>query len=270
MAQDTTLGMGKPGIASFATQSYGGPAEPRYGEGVHTTTHKTVTAGADLDLPIYSVVSVIGAIIAMAAIGAAQGAATGTITQSSAAPSDGDTVTVNGRVYTFKTALSTGPTVPDQVLAGANVTAAAANLAAALNAGAGVGVNYSVGTLINQDVSATSNAGVVTVSARNPGDEGNAITLAESGSNTAVSGGTLSGGSDDPDALPYAITACPVVLANGQSMSVPFIREGHFDMDAINWPAGWTDEQKATAFENSRSPGIFISKKKYNNDQIAV
>ena len=47
MAQDTTLPQGSPGIASFATQSYGGPAEPRYGEGVPTTTDQVVAANAD-------------------------------------------------------------------------------------------------------------------------------------------------------------------------------------------------------------------------------
>lgn len=270
MAQDTTLGHGAPGIAMFATQSYGGPGEPRYGEGVPTTTHEIVSAGADLDLPLYSVVSVISGVLALAAIGSAQGSATGTITQSTAAPSDGDTVTIGGRVYTFKTALSVGPTVIDQVLAGANVTAAMANLAAAINGTTGEGTTYSVGTVINELVSASPSAGVLTLTARNPGDEGNAITLTEVGSNTAVSGATLTGGSDDPDALPFGILATPVVLANGQSMSVPFYREGHWDMDQLNWAAGWTEEQKRRAFENSRSPGIFISKKKYNNDQIAV
>ena len=270
MAQDTTLGHGKPGIASFETQSFGGPSEPRYGEGVPTTTHHVVTAAADLDLPLYSVVSVIAGVLALATIGAAQGAATGSVTQASAAASDGDTVTINGRVYTFKTALSTGPTVPNEVLAGANISATAANLAAAINASTGVGTLYSVGTVVNADVTASPAAGVVTLTARNPGDEGNAITLAESGSNTTVSGATLSGGSDDADALPFGILAAPVLLANGQSMSVPLYRQGHWDVDQLNWAPGWIESQKLKAFEGSNSPTIFLSKKKYNNDQIDV
>lgn len=271
MAQDTTLGYGKPGIASFATESFGGPSEPRYGEGVPTTTHETVTAGADLDLPLYSVVSVIGGVLALAGVaGAAQGSATQTVTFSTAAPADGDTVTVNGRAYTFKTALSTGPTVANQVLAGANISAAAANLVAAINGSAGAGATYSVGTAVNEDVSGSANAGVVTLVARNPGDEGNALTLSKVGTNIAVGGATFASGSDDPDALPFGILAAPVLMANGQSMSVPFYRAGQWDMDQLNWGPGWTDATKAKAFENSRSPGITIQKKKYNNDQIAV
>ena len=271
MAQDTTLGHGSPGIASFATQSFGGPGEPRYGEGPATTTHETVTAGADLNLPIYSVVSVIAGVLALALpAGAAQGAATGTVTFSSAAPADNDTVTIAGRVYTFKTALSTGPTVANQVLAGANITAAAANLAAAINGSGVEGTNYSVGTLPDANVSASPSAGVVTLTARDPGDEGNAITLAESGTNIAVSGGTLTSGSDDPDALPFGILAHPVVMTNGQSMSVAFYREAMWDINQLNWAPGWTEAQKLKAFENSRSPNIFLQKKKYTNDQIAV
>ena len=271
MAQDTTLGHGKPGIASFASESFGGPGEPRYGEGVPTTTHETVTTGADIDLPLYSVVSVIAGVLALANVGGvAQGSASQTVTFSSAAPADNDTVTINGRVYTFKTALSVGPTVIDQVLAGANITAAAANLVAAINGAAGVGTTYSTGTVVNADVSATSSAGVATLVARNPGDEGNALTLAKSGTNIAVGGATFAGGSDDSDALPFGILAAPVLMTNGQSMSVPFYRAGQWDMDQLNWGTGWTDATKAKAFENSRSPGITIQKKQFNNDQIAV
>jgi hypothetical protein len=213
-------------------------------------------------------VSVIAGVIALAASGTAQGAASGTITISTAAPSNNETVTINGRVYTFKTALTTAA---DEVLIGGSINNAAANLAAAINDTGVEGTNYGTGTAVNDHVSATVAGGVVTVVARDPGDEGNAITLAETGANIAVSGATLSGGSDDPDALPFGILAHPIVMTNSQSMSVAFYREGHWDMDQLNWGATFvTDEQKKRAFENSRSPNIFISKKKFNNNQIAV
>lgn len=48
----------EPGIAGFDTTSYGSPEEPRYGEGVPTTTHHLVTAAAALTLPLYSVVNI--------------------------------------------------------------------------------------------------------------------------------------------------------------------------------------------------------------------
>jgi len=61
MAVDSTIGPGEPGVASFATETFGGPAEPRFGDGPATTTEITVTAsGSDLDLGLYSVLSSVG------------------------------------------------------------------------------------------------------------------------------------------------------------------------------------------------------------------
>jgi hypothetical protein len=54
-------------------------------------------------------------------------------------PTDGDTVTVNGIVYTYKTTLGS---TPGNVLIGASADAARANLAAAVNRGAGAGSTY--------------------------------------------------------------------------------------------------------------------------------
>lgn len=263
MAQDTTLGHGAPGIASFATQSYGGPVEPRYGEGVPTTIDQIVSVAGNLVLPIYSVVSVIGGVLALAARGAGTGYATGTVTFANAVPTADDTVTINGRAYTFKAAVAD----PDDVLIGATLAETATNLAAAVNSGSGDGAP-------NADVTASAAAAVVTLTARVAGDEGNAITLAkdaDTSANIAVSGATLSGGDDDPDVRPYGITAHPISMTSGQSMSVSFYREGHWDMDALNWHESYnTDEARKHAFEGSLSPTIFISKKKFNNDQIAV
>ena len=275
MAQDTTLGHGAPGIASFATQSYGGPSEPRYGEGVPTTTHENVTAGADLSLALYSVVTVIAGVLALAGVpGAAQGSATGTMTMANAVPAAGDKFTIAGQDYTFRATFSTGPTVAREVKIGADIAETRANLIAAINGTGTPGTEYSLGTKANANVHATpGSTGVTNVFARDPGDEGNSITLAKTfatGANGSVSGANLTGGSDDSDALPFGILAAPIVMTNGQTMSVPFYREGHWDMDQLVFGPGWTDEQKRRAFENSRSPNIFISKKKYNNDQIAV
>lgn len=47
---------------------------------------------------------------------------------------DGDTITINGVVFTLKTALSAGPAVAGEVVLGANIDATRTNLAAALNA----------------------------------------------------------------------------------------------------------------------------------------
>jgi hypothetical protein len=117
--------------------------------------------------------------------------ATGTITFTGL-PVAAETVTVNGQVYTFRAAVA----VANDVLIGVDGSATASNLSAAINAGAGSGTAYGTGTVANAGVTASVVAGVVTVSARVPGTGGNAITLAESATNVAVSGATLTGGLD--------------------------------------------------------------------------
>lgn len=109
-----------------------------------------------------------------------------------------ETVTIAGTTYTFKTALSTGPTVANEILIGASEGTAGDNLAAAINGGAGLGTLYSTGTAANASVSASSNgSGVVTVTALIKGSSGNSIAISETltdgswaGAATALSGGT--------------------------------------------------------------------------------
>jgi len=57
MAVDTNIPLGKPGVASFASETFGGPGELRYGEGVLTTTTISLTAsGAAVSLGLGSVI----------------------------------------------------------------------------------------------------------------------------------------------------------------------------------------------------------------------
>jgi phage tail sheath gpL-like len=70
-------------------------------------------------------------------------------------------------------------------------TNTAALLAAAINA--------SANALVNQHVTATSAAGVVTITALRPDASGNAITLAASGTGATASGARLTGGSETLD-----------------------------------------------------------------------
>lgn len=269
MAQDNTIPHGKPGIASFESETWGNAGEPRYGDGPARTITRTVAVGGDLDLPIYSVVSIISGVLALASLGTASGSASGTVTLSSAVPSEDDTVTVNGRAYTFKDAVDE---TADEVLIGGTLAATATNLAAAINASADdSGTLFGSATTVNLDVLATVDGAVVTVIALDPGDEGNALTLAKSGTNIAVSGATLTGGDDDSDVKPYGILAAPVVIANGETMSVPIYVDGHWNMDALNWDASYqTPGSKESAFEGSVNPGILISKPKYNDAGIPV
>ena len=137
---DETLNHGKPGIADFETRTYGGPLEPRYGEGVATTTHMTITApSGGLELPIYSVIA----------------------------------------------------------------------------------------------------------------DDGTLAVI------------------DSGDSNAYGILATPIMLAEGESMSIPVYREGTFDMDVLNWDATFTtDALKTTAFEGGASPTIFIQRGLHKPDAI--
>lgn len=118
-------------------------------------------------------------------IGAAK--ATGTVTFSSVA--EDNTVTINGVVFTGKDE----PATAVQFLTGTTDTASATSLAALINANA----------TLDGLVVATSAAGVVTLTAKESGEGGNAITLAISAGGT-VSAARMAGGTDgDTDTTHY-------------------------------------------------------------------
>ena len=86
----------------------------------------------------------------------------GTVTISTGNPASGGTVTIGGQVYTFRSTLSTGPTIPNEVKIAATLTDTAKNLTLSVNGGAGAGTKYSTGTTQNLTVTATDGAaGVV-------------------------------------------------------------------------------------------------------------
>lgn len=111
--------------------------------------------------------------------------ATGTVTFSTAVPSEDDTVTINGTVITFKTTASG----PNEITIPGTIGATATALGNFVNAHPELGVTASV------------NTATVTLTAATPGEGGNAITLAKSGTNIAVSGATLTGGVDVTETL---------------------------------------------------------------------
>lgn len=107
--------------------------------------------------------------------------ASGTVTFSTAAPAEGDSVTIGGVEITFSD--TPGPNTISPLPS--TIGAAATALAAEIN---------SLSAILG--VTATAAAGVVTVRATVPGTDGNAITLVESGTNIAVSGATLASGAN--------------------------------------------------------------------------
>lgn len=121
--------------------------------------------------------------------------ATATITSDATAPSDGDTVSIEGITYTFKTALST---IPErfQVLIGASAAIALDNLKMAINASGGTeGTEWSLGTYAHPLVTATTNADTTQIiEAREFGTRPNNYSTTETSSHLSWGAGVMSGG----------------------------------------------------------------------------
>ena len=118
--------------------------------------------------------------------------ATATITSSGVNVSNNDTVTVNGTVYTFKTALTPAA---NEVLIGASAAASLSNLCAAMSGWGTSGTTYGAGTTQQTLIQVTGlTATVITLQAYTGGTGGNALTLAKSAVTLTVSGATFSGG----------------------------------------------------------------------------
>ncbi len=89
---------------------------------------------------------------------------------------DGKKVVIGNKTYTFKTTLSIGPAVPNEVLLGIDADDSLANLVLAINGGAGIGTKYSTGTVAHTQVTAGAvTTHTVTVTAKSTGFAGNAI-----------------------------------------------------------------------------------------------
>jgi len=125
-------------------------------------------------------------------------AATATLTSDATIPTNNDTVTIGAVTYTFKTALSGGGTVANEVLLGANAAAALTNLKAAINLTAGAGTTYGSGTVIHPTVVAgTLTATTLLLTAITAGTGGNSLVSTETSTHLSFAGGTFSGGVND-------------------------------------------------------------------------
>jgi phage tail sheath gpL-like len=123
-------------------------------------------------------------------------AATGTLT-ATGNPANNATVTIGGKVYTFKTALSE-PAVENEVLIGETASASLDNLIAAITADeSGEGTTFSTGTEEHPTVDAAAGAGdTVTLTAKTRGAAGNSIVTTETSSGLSFAHATLTGGVD--------------------------------------------------------------------------
>lgn len=108
---------------------------------------------------------------------------------------NGDTVTIGGRTYTFKTALTPAD---GEVLVGATEAASMNNLTYAINNSGGTpGTDYYVLAADTNVTAANDGLHAVTVTAIKKGYGANSIATTEVAANAAWGGGTLSGGTGD-------------------------------------------------------------------------
>ncbi len=124
---------------------------------------------------------------------AAATAATGTLTLTGQ-PLNTETVTIATKVYTFQTVLTD---VDGNVLIGASASASLDNLIAAITRASGAGTTYAASMTLHPTVTAVAGAGdTMTVTAKVPGLEGNALATTETLTNGSWGGATLSGATD--------------------------------------------------------------------------
>lgn len=133
-------------------------------------------------------------------------------------PLNDETTTLGSRTYTWKTTL-TG--AADEILIGADVAAALTNIIAAVNAGAGVGIQYGTGTVANIDIFASvlpEPQGLFTATAI--GTAGNAQASTETLTNGSFNNATCVGGEDIPAPSDFAMERLPVDVTGVLGMQV--------------------------------------------------
>ena len=125
-------------------------------------------------------------------------------------PSNAETLTLGGKVYTFQTTLTN---VDGNIQIGADELETAANIIAAVNLGAGAGTAYAAATTANPHVYAENGgAGVVNVVAKVPGVIGNYVPVAEGMTNATFAGG----GTVLANGAGHVFTAIAEILLNAQ------------------------------------------------------
>lgn len=105
---------------------------------------------------------------------------------------NGNTVTIDGKTYTFQTVLTN---VDGNVLIGADAATSIDNLIAAITLGAGSGTLYAAATVLHPTVTASAGAGdTMNVEAKSVGTIGNGYATTETLTNGSFGAATLTGG----------------------------------------------------------------------------
>jgi hypothetical protein len=121
-------------------------------------------------------------------------------------PANTETVTLNGKVYTFQTTLTD---VDGNVLIGGSATATSNNLKAAVNLEAGGGSTYAASTTLHPTMTASYLLSPnIYFTAKTKGTDGNDLTTAEAAANYSFANATLTGGANtnaiDLSAIPVS------------------------------------------------------------------
>lgn len=140
---------------------------------------------------------------------AAQVKATGILTVT-ALPTDGETVTIGGQAYTWKTTLTPSA---NEVLIGGTIDESLEHLQNAINNGPGEGTDYGTGTTANASATAedeTPASTQLTATSITAGTGGNVVGTTETMANGSWDAATLTGGLNLPGPSQFSLGNLPV------------------------------------------------------------
>ena len=175
---------------------------------------------------------------------------------------DTETVTIDGKVYTFQTSLTN---VDGNVQIGASVALSHENLRRAINLDGVAGTNYAAATTLHPTVSATDTATTTIVTAKVSGSAANAIAVSETASTGSWSGATLAGGAGDAvilaaGELPGNTTAAVgVVTTLGTVVAFHSGTFGNHILDTVTGPTAISPKNLLTVVEGSTRDPILSS-----------
>jgi Ca2+-binding RTX toxin-like protein len=169
--------------------------------GLSTTSQIEVDAGGTLHLPLEFLLTPLGSAVTETADVADLNSGAGVRTELGAKASgvfalngnatDGETVTIGAKSYTFQTTLTD---VDGNVQIGADALETLANLAAAVNRDAGAGTAYAASTTLHPTAVAAVDGLELTVEAKQRGPAGNGIATTDTVANGEWAKTTLEGG----------------------------------------------------------------------------
>ena len=179
--------------------------------------------------------------------------ATSTLTSDGTNVDEGDTVTIEGQLYTFRAA----PVHSYDVDIGASAAVSLDNLKSAINASAGAGTSYGTGTDAHPLVTAEANDNTTQeVTAKNFGTYGNVFLTSESADHLAWDGTTLAGG---VDAVPNEIALTGVAETELNSLKQAINNgdtEGAGEGEGTAYSTGTRPHPTVTATTNGASTQV--------------